>query len=99
MKRAILLACALAGCGLPDLTPRDRVVEERLPSPPVLLTELMVDAVTPEAGGEYAEVLNLGPGPLDLAGWRFEKRTVAGDWAGCTVGDGEAARWPRATWR
>lgn len=59
-----------------------------LPPPAVLLTEVLADAATPEAGGEYAEVLNLGPGPLDLAGWRFEKRTTAGTWSGCSIGEG-----------
>jgi hypothetical protein len=59
-----------------------------LPPPTVLLTEVLADAATPEAGGEYAEVLNLGPGPLDLAGWRFEKRTTAGAWSGCNIGEG-----------
>jgi hypothetical protein len=59
-----------------------------LPPPAVLLTEVLADAATPEAGGEYAEVLNLGPGPLDLAGWRFEKRTAAGAWSGCSIGEG-----------
>jgi hypothetical protein len=58
-----------------------------LPPPEVLLTEVLADAATPEAGGEYAEVLNLGPGPLDLSGWRFEKRTAAGAWSGCTIGE------------
>ena len=59
-----------------------------LPPPAVLLTEVLADAATPEAGGEYAEVLNLGPGPLDLAGWRFEKRSAAGAWSGCSIGEG-----------
>jgi hypothetical protein len=58
------------------------------PPPAVLLTEVLADAATPEAGGEYAEVTNLGPGPLDLAGWRFEKRTTTGSWTGCTIGAG-----------
>ncbi len=59
-----------------------------LPPPQVLLTEVLADAATPEAGGEYAEVVNLGPGPMDLAGWRFEKRTAAGGWSGCAIGEG-----------
>jgi hypothetical protein len=58
-----------------------------LPPPGVLFTELRADAETPEAGGEYAEILNLGPGPLDLAGWRLEKRSASGSWSGCTVGE------------
>ena len=39
----------------------------------------------PQAGGEYVELLNLGEEPLDLSGWRLEKRTSAGSLAGCTV--------------
>jgi hypothetical protein len=60
----------------------------RAPPPAVILTEVLADAATPEAGGEYAEVLDLGPGPLDLAGWRFEKRLESGSWSGCTIGAG-----------
>lgn len=65
-----------------------RFVVARPPPPAVFLTELLADAATPEAGGEYAEVLDLGPGPLDLAGWRFEKRLSTGSWSGCTIGEG-----------
>jgi hypothetical protein len=32
------------------------------------------------------EVLNLGPGALDLSGWRLEKRSAAGSWSGCAAG-------------
>lgn len=60
----------------------------RPPPPAVILTEVLADAATPEAGGEYAEVLDLGPGPLDLSGWRFEKRLESGSWSGCTIGAG-----------
>lgn len=58
------------------------------PPPAVLLTEVLADASTPEAGGEYVEVTNLGPGPLDLAGWRLEKRSATGSWSGCAIGPG-----------
>jgi len=58
------------------------------PPPDVRLTEVLADAATPEAGGEYVEVLNLGPGPLDLQGWRLEKRSATGSWSGCTAGAG-----------
>jgi hypothetical protein len=60
------------------------------PPPDVLLTEVLADASTPEAGGEYVEVTNLGPGPLDLSGWRLEKRSATGTWSGCTIGPGTA---------
>jgi len=77
--------------------PRPTVVQfatAPLPPPDVLLTEVLADAATPEAGGEYVEVLGLGPGPLDLAGWRFEKRSTTGSWSGCTVGPGNGGPVP-----
>ncbi len=55
------------------------------PPPRPVLTEVRAVAMTPQAGGEYVEVLNLGGGPLDLSGWRLEKRTSSGLLAGCTV--------------
>jgi hypothetical protein len=48
-------------------------------------TEVRAVAASPQAGGEYVEVLNLGEEPLDLTGWRLEKRTSSGTLAGCTV--------------
>ncbi len=55
------------------------------PPPRPVLTEARADAETPEAGGEYVEVQNRGLGPLDLTGWRLEKRTAAGAWSGCEL--------------
>jgi len=55
------------------------------PPPHPVLTEVRAVAATPQAGGEYVELLNLGEEPLDLSGWRLEKRTSAGSLAGCTV--------------
>jgi hypothetical protein len=55
------------------------------PPPRPVLTEVRAVAATPQAGGEYVELLNLGEEPLDLSGWRLEKRTSAGSLAGCTV--------------
>jgi hypothetical protein len=60
------------------------------PPPLPALTEARADAETPEAGGEYVEVANLGAGPLDLRGWRLGKRTAAGALAWCTI-EGAAA--------
>lgn len=55
------------------------------------LTELRIDAATPEAGGEYVELANLGPGPLDLFGLRLSKRTSAGGVSSCVLGEGVVA--------
>jgi hypothetical protein len=55
------------------------------PPPEPALTEVRVDAETPEAGGEYVEVANLGAGPLDLAGWHLSKRTASGAVSSCAV--------------
>jgi hypothetical protein len=55
------------------------------PPPRPALTEVRADAATPEAGGEYVEVLNLGEGPLDLGGWRLAKRTASGTVSSCAV--------------
>jgi len=54
------------------------------PAAPVL-TEVRVDAETPEAGGEYAEIANLGEGRMDLRGHRLAKRTASGALAACTL--------------
>jgi len=55
------------------------------PPPRPVLVEALADAATPEAGGEYVEVANLGEGPLDLEGWRLAKRTASGAWTTCTA--------------
>lgn len=55
------------------------------PPPRPVLTEVRADAEAPEAGGEYVEVQNRGLSPLDLSGWRLEKRTSAGALAGCDL--------------
>ena len=55
------------------------------PPPRPVLTEVRAVAESPQAGGEYVELLNLGEEPLDLSGWRLEKRTSTGSLAGCTV--------------
>jgi len=57
------------------------------PPPRPVLTEVRAVAATPQSGGEYVEVLNLGDEPLDLSGWRLEKRTSTGTLGGCTVAD------------
>jgi hypothetical protein len=66
------------------------------PPPRPVLTEVRAVAATPQAGGEYVELLNLGEEPLDLSGWRLEKRTSAGSLAGCTVEAAAAALPPGA---
>jgi hypothetical protein len=55
------------------------------PPPIPVVTEVRAVAAAPEAGGEYVEVQNRGAGPLDLEGWRLEKRTASGALAGCTL--------------
>jgi hypothetical protein len=49
------------------------------------LTEVRADAETPEAGGEYVEIANLGEGALDLAGWWLAKRTASGALYSCEI--------------
>ncbi len=66
------------------------------PPPRPALTEVRAVAAPPQAGGEYVELLNLGDEPLDLSGWRLEKRTASGLLAGCTVAAAAAALPPGA---
>jgi hypothetical protein len=54
------------------------------PAVPVIM-EVKVDAATPEAGGEYVEVVNLGDGAMDLRGHHLAKRTAAGALASCAI--------------
>jgi hypothetical protein len=55
------------------------------PPPAPAITEVRARAATPQAGGEYVEVANLGEGPLDLAGWRLSKRTLSGALSSCAI--------------
>ena len=55
------------------------------PQARVVLTEVLSDAATPQAGGEYVEIANLGSGEADLAGWRLAKRSASGAVTRCTV--------------
>jgi len=55
------------------------------PPPAPALTEVRSDAETPEAGGEYVEVANLGQGPLDIGGFRLAKRTATGALSSCAI--------------
>jgi hypothetical protein len=59
------------------------------PPPRPVLTEARFDAATPEAGGEYVEVANLGDGPFDPSGFRLAKRTVSGAVSSCAIAGGE----------
>jgi hypothetical protein len=61
---------------------------EEGPAGRAVLTAMRVDADTPEAGGEYVEIANLGPGALDLFGLRLAKRTPTGGVSSCALGDG-----------
>lgn len=49
------------------------------------LVKVLADADAPEAGGEYVEVANLAPEPLDLAGFRLAKRGPTGSFTRCTI--------------
>jgi hypothetical protein len=55
------------------------------PPPAPALTEVRADAETPESGGEYVEVANLGAAPLDLAGFRLAKRSATGALSSCAI--------------
>lgn len=55
------------------------------PPPAAAITEVLADADTPEAGGEYVEIANLGAAALDLGGFRLAKRTSSGTWSSCAV--------------
>jgi hypothetical protein len=55
------------------------------PAPRVVVTEVLADAATPQAGGEYVEVANLGSGDADLAGFRLAKRSASGAVSRCTL--------------
>jgi hypothetical protein len=55
------------------------------PPPAPAITEVLADAATPEAGGEYVEIANLGSAPLDVGGFRLGKRTASGALASCEV--------------
>lgn len=53
--------------------------------PALSLTEALARAAAPGAGGEYAEVANLGSAAADLAGFRLAKRTTAGAEQRCVL--------------
>ncbi|MBI5068430.1 MAG: lamin tail domain-containing protein [Deltaproteobacteria bacterium] len=53
--------------------------------PALALVEALAQAAAPAAGGEYAEVENLGSAPADLAGFRLAKRTASGAEVRCTL--------------
>jgi hypothetical protein len=55
------------------------------PPPEVEIAEVLANADTPEAGGEYVEILNQGCSPLDLGGWRLAKRTATGALSSCSI--------------
>ena len=50
-----------------------------------VVTEVLADAATPQAGGEYLEVANLGSGDADLTGWKLAKRSASGAVSRCTI--------------
>jgi hypothetical protein len=64
------------------------------PPPRAVLTEVRADAETPEAGGEWVELANLGEGALELAGLRLAKRTTSGSLSSCALDAGAGALGP-----
>ncbi len=55
------------------------------PAPRLVITEVLADAATPQAGGEFVELANLGSGDADLRGWKLAKRSAAGAVSRCTL--------------
>lgn len=61
------------------------------PAAEPVIAQLRTDADSPEAGGEYVVLANAGEGPLDLFGWRLEKRGTTGSVSVCALGEGQVA--------
>ncbi len=58
------------------------------PRPALVLTEALADADAPEAGGEYAEIANVGTGDAELEGYALAKAGSTGTFTRCTLGPG-----------
>lgn len=50
-----------------------------------VITEVLVDAAAPEAGGEYLELANMGTADADLTGYTLAKRTASGALTRCSL--------------
>jgi hypothetical protein len=50
-----------------------------------VVTEVLADAATPQAGGEFVEIANMGSGEADLTGWKLAKRSGSGAVSRCTL--------------
>ena len=81
--RLRLLAEDLAGIRAVPGAWRDVATAAPLPRP--VLTEVRVDADAPEAGGEFAELANLGTGDAELGGHSLAKRTASGATSRCAL--------------
>ena len=68
---------AVAGAWLPAATGS--------PAARIVVTEVLAGAATPQAGGEYVEIANLGSGEADLAGWKLAKRSASGAVTRCAL--------------
>jgi hypothetical protein len=55
------------------------------PAARLVLTEALADAASPQAGGEYVEVANLGSAEADLSGHRIAKRSATGAVSRCVI--------------
>ncbi|HEY7725210.1 MAG TPA: hypothetical protein VH880_07745, partial [Anaeromyxobacteraceae bacterium] len=62
--------------------------------PRLSVTEALALAAAPEAGGEFAEIANLGSTAADLAGLRLVKRTASGLAQRCAIEPGEGGLVP-----
>jgi hypothetical protein len=62
------------------------------PAGKAVIVQVRADADTPESGGEYVLLENLGEGVLDLFGFRLEKHTTGGGVTSCVLGEGVVAQ-------
>lgn len=61
------------------------VADTGSPAARPVVTEVLADAATPQAGGEFVEIANLGSGDADLTGWKLAKRSTSGAVSRCTL--------------
>lgn len=79
-----------ARIGMADLAGHtSRIIELRFrtapPHPRPVVTEVLAAAASPESGGEFIEIANLGSGGVDLVGWTLAKTSRAGTVRSCAL--------------